>query len=185
MTNGQNLRVIAGALKGRVLLSPGSSKTHPMGAREKLSLFNMLTPWRIEGVKVLDAYAGSGALAIEALSRGASEAVLVEKDRRASQIIKENLVKVRCTERARVYTETMQKFSQRPEYQEYFDLIFMDPPYDKFDEQEVQDEVIKLLASGGILALSYPKARSIEFDGMELISQHNYAAAGIALYRKK
>lgn len=182
MTNGQILRVIAGKYKGRALRSPSSSKTHPMGSREKLALFNMLQPWLL-GAKVLDIYAGSGALGIEALSRGASEAVFVERDRLAEQAILVNLRSIGPGDRGQVYRDSAASFAQRPEFTEYFDMILADPPYDNFQGEEVQ-ALTRLLKMGGILALSYPKAEQLEFTGLEVISQHSYAAAGIALYRK-
>ena len=182
MTNGQNLRVIAGSFKGRTLSSPSSTKTHPMGSREKLALFNMLQSW-ITGARVLDVYAGSGALGIEALSRGAKEVIFVENDRRAGQIIQKNLKVVGQDSQGIVYIESVQKFIECEEFGEYFDIIIADPPYDKFLADEIQT-LVPLLASEGILALSYPKVHSIELEGAELMTQRNYAAAGIALYRK-
>jgi len=182
MTNGQNLRVIAGKLKGKVLLSPGSSQTHPMGSREKLALFNMLQPW-LENTNVLDVYAGSGALGIEALSRGAREVSFIEKDRQALQVIKENLTKTEMLDRANLYGEAVGRFVEHVELQGSFDLMIADPPYNNFQAEEIQKLVI-FLKTGGVLALSYPKDRPVDLNGMKLISRHNYAAAGIALYRK-
>ncbi len=209
MTNGQILRVIAGKYKGRVLHTPGggvrapknrserggsgqrqfvaaghssTSGTHPMGSREKLALFNMLQAW-LPGAKVLDIYAGSGALGIEALSRGASEAVFVERDPRAERVIRENLRQVAPDSSAQVYRDSAARFAQRPEFNHYFNIILADPPYDDFRCQEIQ-ELVSLLSGGGVLALSYPKELQLELSGVELISRHSYAAAGIALYRK-
>jgi len=87
------LRVIAGEFKGRKLVSPRTATTHPMGAREKNALFNMID---VRGKSVLDAYAGSGALGIEALSRGARQVVFVENDRRAVVAIRQNLASLGC-----------------------------------------------------------------------------------------
>ncbi len=83
-----NLRVLAGEFKGRKIASPNDSRTHPMGAREKLALFNMVA---VENRAVLDLYAGTGALGIEALSRGAKEVIFVEKAPAVAKIISENL----------------------------------------------------------------------------------------------
>lgn len=153
-----------------------------MGSREKLALFNMLQAW-LTGAKVLDIYAGSGALGIEALSRGASEAVFVERDHRAERVIRENLRQVAPDSSAQVYRDSAARFAQRPEFNHYFNIILADPPYDDFLSQEIQ-ELVRLLADGGVLALSYPKELQLNLNGVELISQHSYAAAGIALYRK-
>ena len=153
-----------------------------MGSREKLALFNMLQAW-LPGAKVLDIYAGSGALGIEALSRGASEAVFVERDPRAERVIRANLRQVAPDSSAQVYRDSAALLAQRPEFNHYFDIILADPPYDDFLSQEIQ-ELVRLLADGGVLALSYPKELQLNLNGVELISQHSYAAAGIALYRK-
>lgn len=86
-----NFRVIAGKYKGAKMDFPGGAQTHPMGAREKLALFNMIST---SGMRVLDAYAGSGALGIEAVSRGAKEVVFVEKSRKVAAVIEANLWKI-------------------------------------------------------------------------------------------
>ena len=107
----------------------------------------------------------------------------VEKDRRALQVIKENLAKTGMLDQANLYGETVGRFVEHVELQGSFDLMIADPPYDNFQAEEIQKLVI-FLKTGGVLALSYPKDRPVDLNGMELISQHNYAAAGIALYRK-
>lgn len=85
-----DLRILAGEYKRRVLLSPRQERTHPMGARERLALFNMIQT-KLPRARVLDAYAGSGALGIEALSRGAAEAVFVERSPQVARVIQQNL----------------------------------------------------------------------------------------------
>ena len=81
--------VTSGKYRGRRILTPGLG-THPMGSREKLALFNMLTG-KIEGATVLDAFAGSGALGIEALSRGAFKVIFVDNSKKATEVISKNL----------------------------------------------------------------------------------------------
>ena len=83
------MKIISGLYKNRELLSPNSSKTHPMGSREKLALFNMLG-FYLKNAEVLDAFSGSGALGLEALSRGAKKVIFVEKSPKVARIIKEN-----------------------------------------------------------------------------------------------
>ena len=123
------MRVVAGAFGGRKLSSPPSSVTRPTSDRVRESLFATLGP--IEGLTVLDLFAGSGALAIEALSRGGASAVLVERDRGAAKVIAANLASLGLTEpRARLIRGNAQKaLEQAAKAAEEYDLIFLDPPY--------------------------------------------------------
>ena len=123
------MRVVAGTLGGRTLQSPPSSVTRPTSDRVRESLFATLGP--IEGLAVLDLFAGSGALAIEALSRGAASAVLVERDRGASKVIAANLASLGLTEpQVRLIRGNAQKaLEQAAKAAEEYDLIFLDPPY--------------------------------------------------------
>ena len=79
-----NIKITSGKFRGRVIKSPNSRLTHPMGAREKLALFNMINDF-LPGAQVLDAFAGSGALGIEAISRGAKSAAFIEKNAKFAQ----------------------------------------------------------------------------------------------------
>lgn len=189
-----DLRVLAGKFKGQRLKSPQNRLTHPMGSREKLALFNMLQPY-LAGAKVLDAYAGSGALGIEALSRGADEVTLIESDRRAYETIQQNIgaVMQHYAEKFATGDETFQiglhpekiaETVRRRGFEGHFSLILADPPYDGFDAVEVA-KIAKLLQIGGILALSFPfKIGAPEIPGLTLLTVRKYAAAGIAIYQK-
>lgn len=173
------LRIGSGRYRGRRLKSPETAATHPMGAREKLALFNMVN---VESAKVLDAYAGSGALGIEALSRGAEEVVFVESSAKVARIVRENLEMVEAE--GVVYAEKVEKFVERAEYQEYFDVIFADPPYDKVEVNELK-RLVELLEDDGVLALSSPaEMREIELPGLRISSSHTYARARVTVYRK-
>ena len=169
------MQVISGIYKGKNLKSPQSDKTHPMGSREKLALFNMLLPY-LENAVVLDAFAGTGALGIEALSRGASTTTFVEKDHKVAKILRENLANV---DGATIIEKSVAAFEAEPET---FDLIIADPPYDHF-EPELIDHLIAFLKPSGILALSHP-GETPEFDGLTLLKSRNYAGAAISSYQK-
>lgn len=154
-----------------------------MGSRERLALFNMLQPY-LEGAEVLDAYAGTGALGIEALSRGAMFATFVEKSPQVARLIRENLKAVGDDLEYAVEAKSVGDFARDPAQAGKYDLIFADPPYDKFDAQEVE-KLAKLLKTDGILALSFPfRLGAPEISGLELQTARKYAAAGIAIYRK-
>jgi 16S rRNA (guanine966-N2)-methyltransferase len=118
------VRVVAGAFKGRRLVAPRGSRTRPTADRVREALFSMLGD--VSGARVLDLYAGSGALGIEALSRGAESAVFVERDRGALEALRGNLEAIGAD--AEVRRQDVARFLARPEGT--FDLVFCDPPYD-------------------------------------------------------
>jgi 16S rRNA (guanine966-N2)-methyltransferase len=119
------MRVVAGDFKGRRLRAPRGVRTRPTADRVREALFSMLGD--VAGARVLDLYAGSGALGIEALSRGARSAVFVETDREAVAAIRRNL-DVTGAEQATVQRRDVLRFLASPGGS--FDLVFVDPPYD-------------------------------------------------------
>ena len=171
----EKITITAGKYKGRKLKTPGGA-THPMGSRERLALFNMLTG-KIAGAFILDAFAGSGALGIEALSRDAKKVVFVEKNPKAVATISENLRSLQIQDGF----ETIKSRISEVNLGE-FDVVLADPPYDDFDLKEVEtlDVFVK---KGGILALSHPGDAPI-FDGFSLTKTHKYAAAHLSIYSK-
>lgn len=174
------LSIVSGSLRGTKLASPRSSATHPMGSREKLALFNMLQPY-LGASSVLDAYAGSGALGLESLSRGAKTVIFVEKSPQSAAIIAQNLARLGFD--FPIFTESVTKFAQRAEFQSSFDVIIADPPYNNFDPRAVA-LLTPCLKPRGIFALSCPASSPPpQFAGLELICNREYARARIALYR--
>jgi 16S rRNA (guanine966-N2)-methyltransferase len=126
----RGLRVIGGTAGGRRLVAP-KSDARPTSDRVKEALFNVLGETRVRGAHVLDLYAGSGALGIEALSRGAARAVFVDRDRAAVAAIDANLVATGLAELGRVHRATASTFLARDAPRcEPFDLVLVDPPYD-------------------------------------------------------
>ena len=131
MARSGRLRVIAGSAGGRRLVAPAGTGARPTTDRVKESVFAALGDERLRDAAVLDLYAGSGALAIEALSRGASRAVLVDRERAAVHAIERNLDAIGLTERARVQRSEVAAFVRRdPPADAPFDLALLDPPYD-------------------------------------------------------
>lgn len=169
--------ITSGIYRGRKIATPGGA-THPMGSREKLALFNMLTG-KIEGVSVLDAFAGSGALGIEALSRGASEVVFVEKSARACETIRKNLKTLGVESGFKVIKNTVSKVSNDLEE---FEVILADPPYDDFEITEVK-KLVPLLKNSGVLVLSHP-GEAPDLAGLSLLKTHSYAGANLSIYAK-
>lgn len=175
------MQIISGKFKHASFDSPNNEKTHPMGNREKLALFNMLTS-EIEGRTVLDAFAGTGALGLEALSRGAKSVIFVEKSPKIAKILKNNLEKVLKTEKncAKVVISDVKTLK----LDEKFDLIFADPPYDIYSEAIIEP-LMPLLNKKATLALSIPKiAPTPVLEGLEMICRREYAAAAIIIFKK-
>jgi len=126
------MRVIAGSAKGHHLKSPPGKATRPTSDKIKGSLFAMLESYcGLENARVLDLYAGTGALAIEALSRGAAWADLVEESRSVCAVIRENLAHTKCAERAAVHCMPVHTALASPYFTEgpAYDIILLDPPY--------------------------------------------------------
>ena len=156
------MRVIAGSLKGRRLKAPAWDGLRPTSDKLRETLFNVLAP-RIEGARVVDAYAGTGAVGIEALSRGALEVAFIEHDRRAQALIAENLAECGI---ATGYT--IVRNSARGAFESFgdraaFDIILLDPPYTA-SESEVTDVLTAAgdhLAPGGVVVLERARRRTV------------------------
>jgi 16S rRNA (guanine966-N2)-methyltransferase len=144
------VRVIAGEFKGRRLKTPRWEGIRPTSDKLRETLFNILGP-RLPGARVLDAYAGTGALGLEALSRGAAHATFVENNRRAAALIEEN---AQVCGLKGGYTIACNDFlSWRVGVAGSFDLILLDPPYDIRNVQHVLDRAAGLLSPDGLLVL--------------------------------
>ena len=161
------MRVIAGKAKRISLAAPPGMDTRPTTDRIKETLFNMLQSSLADSL-FLDLYAGSGAIGIEALSRGARQAVFVEQDRAAIRCIKENLERTRLAEEAVVCQAEVLKEIRRLEQDGLvFDIIFLDPPYRKGEEERV----LRCLSRSTIVdketLLVVEAARETAFDYVE------------------
>ena len=125
------MRVIGGTARGRRLKVPRGQVVRPTAARVKESLFNIL-PRDFSGLLVLDLYAGSGNVSIEALSRGAARALLIDESSRSTAVIRDNLERLGLTERAQVWTApVLRSLRKLARSAQTFDLIFLDPPYER------------------------------------------------------
>jgi 16S rRNA (guanine(966)-N(2))-methyltransferase RsmD len=152
------LRIIAGSLKGRRLSTPTWDGLRPTSDKLRETLFNILAP-RVADARVLDAYAGTGAIGIEALSRGAAHVTFADRDPRALALVGENLQRCGVPERyviirTRLGTDTPSSLAP-----ESFDLVVLDPPYDEPDLPAAVAVVAPLLAPGGVLVLEHARRR--------------------------
>ncbi len=123
--------MIAGDRGGLRLVAPKGARTRPTTDRVKESVFGKLGATRLTGAHVLDGFAGSGALAIEALSRGAARAVLIDRDPRLVDAIRRNLVTTRLVDRATVQRRGLGSYVQGRPPEVPFDLVLLDPPYEQ------------------------------------------------------
>lgn len=177
------MRIIAGKYGGRVIQTPHKSSIHPMGERIRGAIFNSLFGQLDEAV-VLDAFAGSGAIGIEALSRGAKRAFFIDNDRLAVKVIKENLSILGIDDQAEVVPTTILNWLKNRTSQQKFDIIFADPPYHDLQHSSVQ-ALSQILEPNGVLILSNPKsAPRLEIPGLALESERVYADAKISWWRR-
>jgi 16S rRNA (guanine966-N2)-methyltransferase len=139
-------RIIAGEAGGRRLAVPAGEAVRPTSDRVKESVFSALGPTRVVGARVLDLYAGSGALGLEALSRGAAEAVFVDRDAAAARAIRANIETLGFEGRAVLRPSSVTALLAGPRPGDPFDLALLDPPYDT-PAAEVE-AVLRLLIEG-------------------------------------
>lgn len=138
----------------------------------------------IKGLSVLDAFAGSGALSIEAVSRGAKQAVAIEVDKRAHEVIKKNLEDLKLTDRVKAIRAYAGAWSTRHQDQ-FFDLIFVDPPYDNPPYRDL-DSLSRHLNDDGTLILSWPgQEKPFTFEGLAIVQNKDYGDGQLVFYKKK
>ena len=127
------MRIVAGALRGRPLVAPKGHSTRPTADRVRQAVFNLLehAPWApaFEGARVLDLFAGSGAMGLEAISRGAAFCRFVERAEDAAAAIRANVAKLGLADRTSLDRRDATRLGARPEAQPAFDFAFVDPPY--------------------------------------------------------
>ena len=144
-------RIIAGTLGGRRIAAPPGAATRPTSDRVREALFSALeTLCDLDGARFLDLYAGSGAVGLEALSRGAAEALLVESDPRAARVARENVAALRAGPRARLVVGRVAQVLAAGPQDGAYDVVFADPPY-VVPEEEIT-AMLAALVDGGWLA---------------------------------
>jgi 16S rRNA (guanine966-N2)-methyltransferase len=162
------MRVIAGSFRSRTLQAPAGLATRPTSDRLRETLFNILSP-RIEGARFLDLHAGSGAVGIEALSRGAIDVVFVERASAALKVLRANLARLGLTQGFRIVSGSAAGFLRNPSTNNPFDLVFLDPPYDAAEEYaavlgSLGGPAAGVLAEGAIVIAEHRRKDTLE-DG--------------------
>lgn len=172
------MRVVAGAFKGRTLHAPRGRRTRPTADRVREAVFSMLGS--VDGLRVLDLFAGSGALAIEALSRGATDAVLVERDPRAVAAIQRNLeaLGVEAGVRRRDALAYLRDTGEGP-----FDLVFVDPPYDSASRlaAPLGEELPKVASERALIITESDKRMPLELP-LRLLRERSYGDTAIRIH---
>ena len=181
------VRVIAGEFGGRQLDAPRGRGTHPMGERIRGALFNSILQ-ELPGAVVLDAYAGTGAIGIEAISRGAKHATLIEHGRVPQKAIAKNLDLLNIDEdRAHLVRSRVNAWiSTNPDAR--FDIIFADPPYYNIEQHlSTVERLLDLLKPGALMILSKPGKCEDIVAGREIVVVDNrsYSNATLTFYRRK
>jgi len=175
------MRIIAGQMGGRQFDSPRGHVTHPMSEKVRGALFNMLGD--ISGLTVLDAYAGSGAISYEAISRGASQVIAIELDKTAQNTIRDNVQQLHMTDKINLYPGSCVRWTFRNR-DALFDIVICDPPYDRVLIRDIQrlSNHVKLT---GILVLSWPgHLKPDQLKGFEQIKIQTYGDAQLIFYRR-
>lgn len=178
------MRVIAGAYKGRTLKSPTWEGLRPTSDRLRETLFNIVAP-RIAGARVLDGYAGTGAIGIEALSRGAAHVTFVDDDRRAQALVAENLVRCGISGGYAIIRASVSRaLATLKTAPDAFDLIVLDPPYDAAVDAALA-AAGEVLAPGGLLVLEHARRRPAPEAAGRLVRGREVRSgdSGLAFYQ--
>jgi 16S rRNA (guanine966-N2)-methyltransferase len=178
------VRVIAGRLGGRRLKAPRGRVTRPTSDRVKEALFAMLGP--LEGASVLDLFAGTGALGIEALSRGAERAVFVERDARVAKVLKDNLdaLELGCPQAELRCMDALAALRSARGREETYDLLFIDPPYAqaRWPSSEISAMLPELLRPGARVVVESDRRAPLELD-LEVERTRRYGDTSITIHR--
>ncbi len=181
---GKVMRIISGSRRGTVLFSPVTDKTRPTTDRVRENIFNLIR-FDLPGAKVLDLFSGSGAMGLEALSAGAESCVFVDSEREAVEIINKNLEKTRFKDSAKVVKTSFDSFINSSS--DTFDIIFLDPPYNK----NLIYEAVKLISlkgldgDGCLFVLECDKNEDVILPaGYEIIREKIYGRVKVSLAKR-
>lgn len=174
------MRIIAGSLKGRQFASPRGHRTHPMSDKMRGALFNALGD--ISGLTILDAFAGSGAIAFEGISRGAKHVTVIDNDRSAQLSIASNIEGLGLNRQAKLIKTSSGSWLNTSK--DSFDIVIVDPPWGE-PQLELVERLAERTKPAGIFVASLPKnARLLLSEKFELISQKNYGDGTLGFYRR-
>ncbi len=175
------MRIIAGDRKGAKIFAPKGRSTRPTGDRVREAAFRLIGP--VEGATVLDLFAGSGAMGLEALSRGAASAVFVESDPGACRVIERNLVKLDLSGAEIVGMDARRALAADAAAGRRYDLILVDPPYEDYSQLQKTLAIYlpRLLESGGVVVVETESRLEPELP-LELRTSRRYGSARLTVY---
>lgn len=178
------MRVITGTARGRVLETLPGEDVRPTTDRVKEAMFSIVQ-FELEGRKVLDLFAGSGQLGIEALSRGAAYATFVDSSRDSINCVKNNLNRTGLKTNTSVVQSDSLTFVRTTK--ETFDIAFLDPPYSKGLLQAALPVVAQRMSDGGVIICEHPKGEEMPAEAGEftLYREYKYGKTALTVYRKK
>ncbi|MBD3367284.1 MAG: 16S rRNA (guanine(966)-N(2))-methyltransferase RsmD [Candidatus Eisenbacteria bacterium] len=185
----ERVRVIAGELKGRSIAAPPGTTARPTYDRVRESLFGMLEP-DLPGANVLDLFAGSGSLGIEALSRGAREATFIEQSGKVLRVLEDNIESLGLRGRSLVIRgDALRLVRERRVPTAPFDVVFVDPPYSSGHAERALRCIGPLVAPRGVVVVE--RARGTDADGaqddassrLELVRRRGYGSTEVDIYR--
>jgi 16S rRNA (guanine966-N2)-methyltransferase len=177
------MRIIAGSRKGHRIAAPKGVATRPTGDRVREAAFNLIGP--VDDATVLDVFAGSGAMGLEALSRGARRCVFVESDRAACRAIEANLEKLRLTGALVLCQDAFGALGQERRAERRYDLVLVDPPYGEWAalEARLADVLPPLLAEDGLLVVE-TDARTEPGLPLDPVTSRRYGSARLTLFTR-
>jgi 16S rRNA (guanine966-N2)-methyltransferase len=175
------VRIIAGERKGHTIFAPRGRETRPTSDRVRENVFNIVAPW-VEDARVLDLYAGSGAMGLEALSRGAAAAVFVEADGDAVRAIERNLDRLRLTGATVVRADAKTGLAQEVAAGRKYDLVLVDPPYAMTDYDALARYLPRVLAEDGLLVLESAARTEPSLAGLAVRTTRKYGATRVTVF---
>jgi 16S rRNA (guanine(966)-N(2))-methyltransferase RsmD len=177
------MRVITGSCRGKFLKTLDGNDVRPTSQKVKEAVFSAIQ-FDIEGRRVLDLFAGSGQLGIEALSRGAKNAVFVDNNASSIKIIKQNIESTGLESQAKVYSSDYSTFTATS--RDVFDIVFLDPPYQKGLLLPALKSVLPLMSDYGIIICEYPPEIQLpaEIGGFAISKTYRYGKINVSIFRK-
>ncbi len=176
------MRIIAGSAKGRPLKTLEGMNTRPTLDKVREAIFGKLQ-FMIPGSRVLDMFAGSGAMGIEALSRGADSCVFIEKNRQAMKIVMENAENCKLKDKSVFMLQDYKKACEALKGGEKFDFIFIDPPYAEGMYESSFELATELLFEDGMIVAEHDRAISKPI-GFELIDEKHYSSVSVSYFKR-
>jgi 16S rRNA (guanine966-N2)-methyltransferase len=175
------MRIIAGERKGHTIFAPKGLETRPTSDRVRENVFNIVAPW-VEDARVLDLYAGSGSMGLEALSRGAASVVFVESEPDAVRAIERNLDKLRLTGATVVRAGVTTGLAQEASAGRKYDLVLADPPYAMTDYDTLARYLPRVLADDGLLVFESAARTEPELSGLAVRTSRKYGSTRVTVF---